>query len=387
MGGKVCKLVLVAKHNPEVYKKFLQNVSAGCSLASSAAAVGMSPKGPGLVLSKTKKGVASKEEKKIARDIMRALGGVLGLTEAELRKQDPKYWLKYGPGKYITDEWNDDNTIISNNNDIPASNSISSKDVTDALIQLYKCGISIDQLIESGQINSLQLGGPIGAESKMSAGATQPVPTLPALSDGGPGAVVLYGESSYTPQSNPYSQTHSPTPLPYAATIYGESSYGFKESSSSPDPESKVPYNPALRTEPPKLLVANQPAEIVDSITPERKATRRTPRQPVVSEPYSGPSYPLSQESSGVSIDFYESSRYDGPTVKQVHIQKVVPDPQGTPPETPVLPEKKVIHPGRHPDEMREMKKARDVKMDEAVRELEVLPDGLREFLSKKGIV
>ena len=479
MGGKVSKLVLVAKNNPDLYRTFLSNLRAGCSLASSSASIGISPKSGSLILGKIRKGIATREEKKIGRDIRTALGRVLGLTEAELRKLDPKYWLTHGPGRLITNEWNDTQSIMDNNR--AAQNSISSKDVTDALIQLYKCGISIDQLIESGQITTLNSGAAPNSSSN------QLVPRLDQTIGDGHSAGVGYGESSYGLKETNRSKESGHRA---AESSWGqketngtketsgrstESSYGSKEtneskvSNDSPtstfhnptsNPSNHLPVNRNNKsynytnTPPPKLLVDNKPIEIVDSIddyvapglepvVKKKGKIVRTPKVLGKREPFPPPglqehldrvaeqddgdptdwsdtmgasedsskvseddldeSDVYSQESLGTSetgergpvsnrkskrpIEFTHDRNYDGPKIEKVSIMKV--DPKSVPVVVPECPEKKGVNnlPPTNADIARKQHQQKNEEMEEGLVVLETLPDGLREFLSRKGIV
>lgn len=456
MGGKVSKLILVARNNPGLYRTFLSNLKAGCSLASSCASIGISHKAAGGILSKVRKGNATRDERKIGRDIMQALGGVLALTEAEVRKLDPKYWLTHGPGRIITNEWNDDNNS-GDNNDKTASNTISSKDITDALTQLYRCGISIDQLIESGQISTLQIGAASNSTSQLAPRLNQP--TGEATSAG-----MGYGESSYgIKETNGIKESgHKPT----------ESSYGHKNSghnephNNSPNSTSTTPPNhlPVICSDksynpPPKLFVASEPVEIIDSIEEppkpivEGRRISRVPKVPgkvdspdaskvsrdslPVSDGYIGNNYmdlvgsqgisevhPLvslqgstapteignlsgegvsSQEDQGKGqigqqapvdgrksrspIAFTHDRNYDGPKIEKVSVMKV--DPKSVPETAPESPGKKKVSslPPTNADIAREQHRQKNEEMEEALSPLETLPDGLREFLSKKGIV
>jgi hypothetical protein len=425
MGGKVSKLVLVARNNPEVYRKFLSNLGAGCSLGSSLASVGLSAKSGRVILSKVEKGVASREEKKIAKDIKIALGRVMGLTEAELRKQDPKFWLLHGPGRIITNEWNDTQSIMDNNR--AAQNSISSKDVTDALIQLYKCGISIDQLIESGQISTLQIGDAGAAINKKDQMATPKIESRGTEASAGMG----YGESSWGQKNSGDQKNINPhEPINYSSNPLPN------------HPSNDISNDKLYNTTPPKLIVSNEPTEVVESIefpsSPVKGRTKitRSPgkREPLVpptsegsqgsplvsdgiedaSDGYLGASSPMeignkrepvvsSQEDHGSSeigqrppVDKKKSSapivlphdrNYDGPKIEKVSIMKV--DPKVVPEVVPEVPGKKKPStlPPTNADIARKQHQQKNIEMEEGLTVLETLPDGLRDFLSQKGVV
>jgi len=422
MGGKVCKLVLVARNNPEAYRRFLSNLGAGCSLASSCASIGISPKNASTILGKAKNGKANRHELKIAKDIRVALGRVLALTEAEVRKLDPKFWLAHGPGRIITNEWNDDNNGADNNK--AASNSISSKDVTDALIQLYKCGISIDQLIESGQISTLQIGDAGAAINKKDQMATPKIESRGAEASAGMG----YGESSWgqkeTGPQRIIESTNKPTNYP---------------SNHLPN---DISNDKLYNTTPPKLIVSNEPTEVVEAIespsSPVKGRTKitRSPgkREPLVPPTSAGSqgSLPVSEDIEDASDGYLEASslmeignkrgpvvssqedhgsseigqrppvdkkkssapieiphdrNYHGPKIEKVSIMKV--DPKVVPEDVPEVPGKKKPStlPPTNADIARKQHQQKNVEMEEGLTVLETLPDGLRDFLSQKGVV
>ena len=183
---KVNRLIAIATNNEELYKQFLSRISAGCSLASTCASLGLRPDTASKLLAKaeTTKDTAYR---KVARDIRGAIGKAMMVSEAEIRKLDPKFWLKQGPGRILTNEWNDESNNASNNNINTASN-ISSDDIISALIQLRQCGISIDNLIESGEIKSLRIDA--GAKPNINIISNQPPRPVDAAD--------IYGESSCT---------------------------------------------------------------------------------------------------------------------------------------------------------------------------------------------
>lgn len=203
------RLILIATNNPELYRQFLGRISAGCSLASSCSAIGLRSDTASKLLNKANT-IKDGRYRKIARDIRGAIAKAMMITEAELRKLDPKYWLKHGPGRILTNEWNDESNNVSNNNN--AASNISSDDIISALIQLHQCGISIDNLIESGQIKTL----------KIDAGAKSNINIISAPTSGGDHAGSVYGESSCTKstlgistnpassQPNNYNSTNAP---------------------------------------------------------------------------------------------------------------------------------------------------------------------------------
>ena len=485
MGTRLPSLVIVAKNNPAVYRQFLANLTAGCSLASSAASVGLPAKSASMVLRRAKNKDAPKEVRKVARDIKTALGRVLGLTEAEVRKMDPKYWLTHGPGRIITNEWND--TPDAGDVNRPAQNNLSSKDITDALIQLYRCGISIDSLIESGQISTLQIG----------AAPNQPTPIATPIVSETNRAGILSTQSNGSRMVGAGIQSADQTRGGVAGSSgnagrgYGESSWGQKETnnqketgqkethdlltsaSNNPTPNlpNHLPVNRNNNTDnytnisPPKLLVSNEPTEVIDSIDDYcapglkpvgKKKIRitRTLKVPgkgdgssitsdvsqgnlPVSDEHRGSSlvdiigsqgafddHPLvslqgsgtpmeignkwregvfSQENGGTPeirqdapvrskktrtpIEFVHDRNYDGPKIEKVSIMKV--DPKSVPVIVPDLPEKKGVNnlPPTNADIARQQHKQKNQEMEEGLFPLETLPDGLREFLSQKGIV
>lgn len=455
MGTRLPSLVLVAKNNPEVYRQFLANLTAGCSLASSAASIGLPAKSASMVLRRAKSKDAPREVKKVARDIKTALGRVLGLTEAEVRKLDPKYWLTHGPGRIITNEWNDE--AGNDTAEKSASNAISSKDVTDALIQLYKCGISIDQLIESGQISTLQIGSSQAAPPLYSS----PPARLNQTTSEGDHAGMAYGESSWGSK-----ETNHVSDSSYGIKETGQKETGTKtaEPLSHNPPTTPPNHLPVIRNDksynpPPKLFVAAEPVEIIDSIEEPPKpvvqgrrvvrvpkvpgkeespdAGRVSQDSPPVSDGYIGNNYmdlvgsqdasevhPLvslqgsgstseignlsgdgfsSQEDQGKGqigqdppvhdrksrspVAFTHDRNYDGPKIEKVSVMKV--DPKSVPVVAPESPGKKreSTLPPTNADIAREQHRQKNEEMDEGLAPLETLPDGLREFLSKKGIV
>jgi hypothetical protein len=197
---KVNRLIAIATNNEELYKQFLSRISAGCSLASTCASLGLRPDTASKLLGKaeTTKDAAYR---KVARDIRGAIGKAMMVSEAEIRKLDPKFWLKQGPGRILTNEWSDESNNASNNNINTASN-ISSDDIISALIQLRQCGISIDNLIESGEIKSLRIDA--GAKPNINIISNQPPRPVDAAD--------IYGESSCTFSTSGNNETISPSP-------------------------------------------------------------------------------------------------------------------------------------------------------------------------------
>lgn len=314
------RLILIATNNPELYRQFLGRISAGCSLASSCSAIGLRSDTASKLLNKATT-IKDGRYRKIARDIRGAIAKAMQVTEAELRKLDPKYWLKHGPGRILTNEWNDESNNVSNNNN-PASN-ISSDDIISALIQLHQCGISIDNLIESGQIKTL----------KIDAGAKSNINIISAPTSGGDHAGSVYGESSCT--FSTLDNNSKPT----------KSTLGISTNLASSQPNN---YN---STNAP-LLVNKTNGQAYDGSLVSGKVVRETPK--IKTTPPVETVIPTPDAPPVVDVD-------------------PAPRTRSSPPPCQFTKE-----------EMQQLEEKKNARNQVLIDELDVLPDGLKKFLDSK---
>ena len=103
--------------------------------------------------------------------------------------------------------------------------------------------------------------------------------------------------------------------------------------------------------------------------------------------PKIGQDPPVDGRKSRSPIAFTHDRNYDGPKIEKVSVMKV--DPKSVPETVSESPGKKKVSslPPTNADIAREQHRQKNEEMEEALSPLETLPDGLREFLSKKGIV
>lgn len=170
---------------PDRYQQFLSFLAAGASITSAANAIGVSANAILVPYHRGKERSASKFEKKFYRDISKVLGKIRGITESELRISDPKFWLEKGPGRILGDEYSSKEDQIK----------ITPGEVIAALIALHDSGVSIDNLITTGQINSLGFNN--GA-APQSANALLVAPGIPTINQNAAAPFLLHDDSDTT---------------------------------------------------------------------------------------------------------------------------------------------------------------------------------------------
>jgi hypothetical protein len=116
-------------------------------------------------------------------------------------------------------------------------------------------------------------------------------------------------------------------------------------------------------------------------------------REPVVSSQEDhgsseiGQRPPVDKKKSSAPIVLPHDRNYDGPKIEKVSIMKV--DPKVVPEVVPEVPGKKKPStlPPTNADIARKQHQQKNIEMEEGLTVLETLPDGLRDFLSQKGVV
>lgn len=195
------RLVEVMVTDPPRYKRFLDSLKLGATITAASEAIGVSSSATHRAIKEGGRKEASRELKKIKRDVFKAISGARVLTEAEIRIADPKWWLIKGPGKLLGNDWEDD--IKQHSNDDKAL-TLSNSDIIKGLIVLRRSGISIDELIDSDRIHTL---------SPNYQGMEQDMPHLP-----------LPSPQASRPDAGLCLPLPAPTPWVVGAGVNGESS-------------------------------------------------------------------------------------------------------------------------------------------------------------------
>lgn len=443
---KEVAIVRLARNYPEKYQSFLTSLKAGSSIASACGVIGMSPKGVYTLLNRAKQKGAKKAERKINRDILAAIAVAMRISEAELRKLDPKFYLTHGPALRLTQEWKDKQPVDTGE----STASISALDIIQSLVALYQSGISIDELIKTGQIGTLQLqpaskplhplltsvGNQLSAVSESQPSLPPPPPSVDSISvDAGTkkkmkrtpivsaesdsevmGAGVVYGESSlpslHNDASNHLHNDASTDSLPFTPTD------GSMDTRICRDAGSKIRRTPITR----RVLIPSLRENEDDQMSPGKKKIRRVPIQstesqehlpdssiqlepnPPVSEVHSVPNSEVSdtvlRESIpqelckivDIPVEKPGSEAYDQPTL-QIKCVDVAPSVSKDETEVPAEEPKaksgsisdlvKNLFPGISGKSVEELRQANDERMNEVNERVEHLPESLRQFLQR----
>lgn len=216
------RLVEVMITDPSRYKRFLDSLKLGATITAASEAIGVSSSATHRAIKEGGRKEATRELKKIKRDVFKAISGARVLTEAEIRIADPKWWLVKGPGKLLGNDWEED---IKQHNDNDKALTLSNSDIIKGLIVLRRSGISIDELIDSDRIHTL---------SPNYQGMEQDMPHLPLPSPQAsrPDAGLCLPLPTTAPPSVHLERT--PTPCIVGAGVNGESSTPISKESPIP---------------------------------------------------------------------------------------------------------------------------------------------------------
>lgn len=142
-------VVRLMSTDPNRFGQMLDVLGLGGTFASAAAVAGVSPSAFRRGWQWANEHCDRKDAKRFLRLTREAIGRARGLTEAEVRQSDPKFWLLHGPGKLLDNEW-----AAPTEEHAEDKNLITQRELVAALVILRNARISIDELIDSGRIYS-----------------------------------------------------------------------------------------------------------------------------------------------------------------------------------------------------------------------------------------
>lgn len=144
--GRRSKLLRIMRERA-TYDALLTQLRVGASLSSVAAAVRVTPDTLGRWLERGKL-TTHGHYRRFYLDAMEAIGLASVATEAEVRRSNPEFWLRYGPRRYLGDEWRDDpekHAVIEHAS--PGSNT-AQHNLIEALKELRASGIDLNALVD-----------------------------------------------------------------------------------------------------------------------------------------------------------------------------------------------------------------------------------------------
>ena len=149
--GKLGRLM----RNKPAYTQLLAQLRAGASLSAVAAGVRTTPETMRRWLEQGR--IATHGTyKRFYLDCMAAIGAASVVTEAEVRKSNPEFWLRYGPRRYLGDEWRDDpeQHKVIEHTESNKKDSITHDTLVAALKELRASGVDLNQLVDKGVIDA-----------------------------------------------------------------------------------------------------------------------------------------------------------------------------------------------------------------------------------------
>lgn len=147
----ISRLIEVERIRPDIIAKFLAAVRAGAGFTTAAGLLGVSPE---TVKRWMERGSTAKKGpyRQFYDKVMNALQVAGVVAEAKVKEMQPLQWLKAGPGRWVTDDWQDQPKRIEQTVEVQGGYTVEGKvqiqhvDVISALKELKSAGISLDSL-------------------------------------------------------------------------------------------------------------------------------------------------------------------------------------------------------------------------------------------------
>ena len=158
----ITRLRELEKISPQRISQFLGALRAGASFKTAAGILNISP----ITVSRwMERGRASKSGpyKQFHDRVIGAIQVAATVAEAEVKAKNPLAWLKNGPGRHVTDDWQDSPREVDVDVNVQVDGQITTNgrvqiehvDVVEALKHLKNAGVSLDSLtLEAVKINA-----------------------------------------------------------------------------------------------------------------------------------------------------------------------------------------------------------------------------------------